>query len=435
MEHTKDCAASATAWSYRRIFAVSAPALLSLFADQMGFAFMFPTLPEYLESNHVKAYDTWVGAILCSQFFGNTIGSVAMGYLCDIKTSKLALQVSMIFDAVFFALSALPFVHPVVLLVVRFFVGFSSPMSTSLTFMFDRLPPECIPKAVTLFMTFGISAYVVGNLLIGTLHSTLRWEGECFVSSAGAILALLVLHFRSTPSNRVGPQPTPEGVRRVLVAPELVSGALAQVMMGYAYSTKYMLAVLRWEATFGVATDIIGYMILPVPAILLVCNMVGPLLVEKFGINSNVSAGLMLLVVFFVIIALVLDNFWAFTILTSADWTPFVLSLNPNQNKPPAIAAKYTVNGLGFVTGVFQFGYALGQGLAPVVSVLLYQITPWLPWATLAAFAAVSLAVHKALGLQWFGDPLPEGKTGGNAEAVIEADVGLELSATTGHDA
>lgn len=220
--------------SYRRIFGVSYPALMSLFFDQMGFAFMFPTLPDYLASNNVVGYETWVGAILCSQFFGNTLGSVAIGRLADVKSSKLALQVSMLFDVVFFALSAMPFMHPAVLLVIRFFVGFSSPVSTSLTFMFDRLPPECIPKAVTLFMTCGISAYMVGNLLIGVVHSTLRWEGECFVSAAGALIALITLQFRSTPSNRVGVQPRPEGVGRVLVAPELVSGALAQLMMGCA---------------------------------------------------------------------------------------------------------------------------------------------------------------------------------------------------------
>ena len=62
------------------------------------------------------------------------------------------------------------------------------------------------------------------------------------------------------------------------------------------------------------------------------------------------------------------------------------------------------MNGLGYVTGLFQTGYALGQAIAPIVSVMLYQITPWLPWATLAAFAVICLAVHKAVGLPWFSD-------------------------------
>jgi len=426
MSHAKPAAGNAehearvVPWSYFAILRVTAPAMLALFVDQMGFAFMFPTLPSYLAEHMLVRKNTttaaeytesdverWVGIILACQFLGNALGSLVIGRICDLKSSQLALQVSMAFDAVFFGLSATPYVHPGLLLAIRFFVGFSSPLTAGATYMFDRLPPECVPKAISLFASFILSAYACGNFLVGTIHSTVGWTGESFLSCALALLALVYLAIGATPSNRQGPQPTPQGAGRALRSPEVVSGVSTMLLFGFAYSTKYTLSILRWETHFGVSAEMIGLLLLPVPVIMLLCNLTGPFLIERFGLYANVSCATIAYLLCCVLMSLppVLDNMIPFTLLTLADWVPFIFALNPNNAKPPSIAAKYTLNGLGFVTGVFQFGYALGQAFGPFVAVLLYQAAAWVPWATLAALAVACLAIHRAVGLAFFSDP------------------------------
>jgi MFS family permease len=128
----------------------NASAVVSVFADYLGLAMLTPSLPFYLSEKGLTDSEIpfWNGAITTAQFAAIVIGNVFWGRFCDRTSSWRALQVAMLGDTVFFALSAgAPFglrgapSAGIMLAVVRFFAGLFTPLVSAVLYIFDRERP------------------------------------------------------------------------------------------------------------------------------------------------------------------------------------------------------------------------------------------------------------------------------------------------------
>ena len=88
------------------------PALLCVFADFFGLAVILPTLPFFMEeigAGDTQVQEIWVGGIISAQYFFVLPGNLIWGYLCDRISSRRALQLSIVGDAIcFFGERCLP---------------------------------------------------------------------------------------------------------------------------------------------------------------------------------------------------------------------------------------------------------------------------------------------------------------------------------------
>jgi MFS family permease len=143
------------------------------------------------------------------------IGNLAWGFVGDRLGSKRALQLAVVGDVVTFAIT--PFVRdPVLLLVVRVFAGLSTPLVTSLLFIFERAksPADTI-KGMGHYTLAVIGAYMVGSALVSSLIDSVGFRGVTLVTAGIALFALTWTTFLSAPSS-VTERQKPSGVRYAL---------------------------------------------------------------------------------------------------------------------------------------------------------------------------------------------------------------------------
>lgn len=146
-------------------------AILSCWVDYAGLAVLQPALPFYLaELGSDVDVVMWNGIILTGQFIAVVFGNIFWGRVVDKISSRNTLLLTMAGDAITFFITA--FVRePWLLLVVRVFAGFSTPLTGALIFIFERAKsPMHALKGVSLFtlaVTFG---YLTGGILVGAFY-------------------------------------------------------------------------------------------------------------------------------------------------------------------------------------------------------------------------------------------------------------------------
>ena len=80
---------------------------------------------------------------------------------------------------------------------------------------------------------------------------------------------------------------------------------------------------------------------------------------------------------------------------------------NPNMGRAKMIADKYATNARGAVTGLGRNCFAIGQAIAPIISGVLYNVDPSVPYALTAFLIGCNLALFVVTGVPLFHDPPP----------------------------
>ncbi|KAJ1455842.1 major facilitator superfamily domain-containing protein [Pelagophyceae sp. CCMP2097] len=184
-----------------------APAILCTFTDYFGLAAITPTLPYYLAEIGTEHVAAWTGLILSIQFVGVVLGNVVWGRVADKKSAKFAMQMTIAGDVVLFA--ATSFARPApVLLVVRAFAGFFSPLVPSLAYIFEHISdPVNLVEAVSRYGTAVMIGQVVGSAFVGLTYKEIGWVGTNLVCTALALFTLfqvLALDFYDAQGNFLG---------------------------------------------------------------------------------------------------------------------------------------------------------------------------------------------------------------------------------------
>ena len=110
------------------------PAIISAFVDYFGLGCITPLLPFFVAQ--YSGNPIHVGYILSAQYGGVILGSTIVGFVSDRIGRRNALMVALTGDVIFFTLTG--FVTSVrMMLFVRFFAGFFTPLSACIAWVND----------------------------------------------------------------------------------------------------------------------------------------------------------------------------------------------------------------------------------------------------------------------------------------------------------
>ena len=180
---------------------------------------LMPSLPFYLEELDVGSEDDiarWNGAITTSQFIAVVIGNLIWGLVGDRLGSRRALQLALVGDTVFFALSSF-MRSPVSLTVVRFLAGLSTPLTPALLYIFERAnSPASAVKDLGQFVLAVNLAYCTGGTVVSVAYDEIDFLGVNPAGSGLCLVTLLFVSFLASEPLVAGSKPKPEGVRNAL---------------------------------------------------------------------------------------------------------------------------------------------------------------------------------------------------------------------------
>ena len=293
----------------------NASAVLSVFADYLGLAMLTPSLPFYLSEKGLTDDEIpfWNGAITTAQFAAIVIGNVFWGRFCDRTSSWRALQMAMLGDTVFFALSAVaPFglrgapSAGVMLAVVRFFAGLFTPLVSAVLYIFDRVQsPKELARGVSLYAFATVSAYGAGGFLVGVLYEPIGWSWVNTISAIFAGGTFLYVTFCSCPPLMTGKKPKPEGLMRALRTADFATHAATAMVVGYQYNCNFFMQVIILKEHFNWNPRAVGYWFLSIPAIMLPINIfVLPRVLVKYGFHLPISVAGMISCALYVALAI-----------------------------------------------------------------------------------------------------------------------------------
>jgi len=356
-----------------------AAAVLCVFADYVGLSVLGPALPFYLADVGLDddAVVMWTGAIFSAQFAAVVIGNLAWGFFGDRLGSKRALQLAMVGDVVTFAIT--PFVRdPALLLVVRVFAGLSTPLVTSLLYIFERAksPADTI-KGMGHYTLAVIGAYMVGSALVSSLIDSVGFRGVTLITAGIALFALTWTTFLSAPSS-VTERQKPSGVRYALGSRGFRVHGMVSFAVGASLNGVMLLPTWLMFDHFKFSAQQVGYPYIGIPCVQIAAQFAVRRVVARIGTNATISIGTLMAMVSIGALAVpqVHENLIAMLCATVFAVTSCILIMLPNQANARLIANAYATNAVGAVTGMGRTCFALGQGVSPVAFAALYNWHP-----------------------------------------------------------
>lgn len=388
--------------------------MAAIAADQFGLGIVTPLLPFVVSP-------LWVGLILTGQYVAVVVGQLVLGALSDRVGRRRVIALVMAMDALLFALTSL-FTSELPLLAVRVSVGFFAPISLSISWVADvsaTKPPRVYQRN---FAHVGL-AFNLGALLgaaCGGLLGPERWVAANVLSAAPCALAFAWAAASSEPISALaaGASSAVSGVRATLAAFPFRVACFQFFMSGSVLGAFYSLAPVLLAQSHGAGAGAIAAVSLAAAAWNIANNQfaIRPILAQLGSLRAIALASALA----------ALSNaalaFGQASAVASYALYPLVyvsaaLALTVLNMMSSAYAQRYGRNAVGTVNGVARAIFSTGFGIAPALSVALWQWRPWAPFLLLAAgwVAAGSTTYYVAAS----GDPDPVvGKLSTRAPAV-----------------
>ncbi|HVB26139.1 MAG TPA: MFS transporter [Ktedonobacteraceae bacterium] len=375
----------------------------TIFIDMAGFALILPLLPFWAE--HLGANATQVGLILTIYALAQFIFTPILGKLSDRYGRKPIIAVSLLIEAASFALTALAWSLPI-LLIARFIGGIgASNIGSAQAVVSDVTPPEGRARGMGMIGAAIGLGFVVGPAVGGvlaTFGATLPFRIAMGVALANA---LLVIRFLPETSKRRGAKASNASHSNLLFAGwhyVLKSGVLARLiavnlLFTVAFTAMEAVFPLFAQKTFGWTATQNGYIFTYVGFIIVIMQggLIGRL-VKRFGERSLAIAGMLMLAVGLLMLAFSFNLallLIALGILSAGDGavTPTISTLlsfaSPEDAQGETLGTAQGIAGLGRVIGpliagsLFQFSGAgmpfLAGGIIIALATLL--LLPTLP--------------------------------------------------------
>ena len=373
----------------------------TIFIDFAGFGLILPLLPFWAQ--HLGANATGVGLLLTIYALAQFIFTPILGRLSDRYGRKPVIVVSLLIEALSFALSALAYSLPF-LLVARFIGGLgASNIGSAQAVVTDITPPEGRARGMGMIGAAIGLGFVVGPAVGGMLAP--RGAAVPFWAAMGVALvnALLVLRFLPETRKRRGAIESENATHQsgnVLFAGwryVVKSRALARLIATYllftiAFTAMETVFPLFTQRTFGWTAMQNGYIFTYVGFIIVIMQggLIGQL-VKRFGERGLAIGGMVMLAAGLILLtrsvnlALLLI---ALGILSAGDGavTPTLSTLLSFAS--PAEAQGET---LGLAQGIAGLGRVVGPLLAGVLFQFGGAGAPFLVGGILAALAAAFL--------------------------------------------
>jgi len=380
-------------------------ALACTFADYFGLCVLAPTLPFYLEEIGVTDLELWMGIILSAQFAAIVISNPAWGIMADRYGAKLALLLTMLGDTVFFGVTAAATTPPS-LVVVRFLAGLFSPLVPALALIFKVVPAERTNKALGTYSLAICAGYVLGSAIVGALYDRFGFAG---VQTTAAFVAVLAAAFTllspSVEAPRAAGVPVKvSGVGAALQTPAFLVFAATQFYTGFAMNLGFSVLPIALRAEFGWNVTQVGFAFLALAGALAFQFIYAvPTLMSKLGIERLIALALLVVLLPSALLASPPVREYSgvlFSALVLFHVSFMTAAQLPAIARGRFIGMRHTQNGTGAVTGAGRTFFALGQAVAPAVSLVAYsRLGPAAPWIMHILVVLATIAVHVLAGV------------------------------------
>lgn len=379
---------------------------LTIFIDMTGFGLILPLLPFWAQ--RLGASPTGIGLILTIYALAQFIFTPILGRLSDRYGRKPIIALSLLIEALSFALSALAGSFAF-LLVARFIGGLgASNIGSAQAVVSDTTPPEGRARGMGLIGAAIGLGFVIGPAIGGVL-APLGSTVPFWVAMAVALInAALVFSF--LPETRKRNEATSDHSQNMLFAGwryVLRSGALARLIVVYllftiAFTAMEALFPLFTQKAFGWGATQNGYVFTYVGIIIVIMQggLVGQL-VKRFGEKSLAIAGLVMLATGLILLT------W------STSLALLLIALAMLSAGDGAVATTISTllsfvspqDAQGETLGLAQGMGGLGRILGPLAAGLVFEIggpgAPFLAGGILVALATLlllpSLPVHRVM--------------------------------------
>jgi len=274
-------------------------------------------------------------------------------------------------------------------------------------------------------------AYFSGGLLTSATYDAIGFLGVNLLTAAISAVALAYTALFSAPSLVVGKKPKPQGVWYALTSwPFIVHGTIA-FSAGWGFQAAVVLSLWIVRDEFGWGAREAGVIWIVLPFCLVGLDKTIRLLAPRFGFNAIITTGILLGITFVSIAALpvIHNTLGTFLPCMVFFFAQIILQMLPNQSKPRVIAEGFATNATGAVTGAGRVCFALGQGVAPIVSALAYELHKSAAFLVWVGVLVIELVIIIISGQPLFRDVAPHAKEGSPA-ALLKAKLAAQKAAS-----
>lgn len=369
---------------------------LTVFIDLMGFGIILPLLPFWAEKFGANPIE--VGLILTIYAMAQFLFTPVLGSLSDRFGRRPVIIVSLLIEAVSFALSALAG-SLLILLLARFIGGIgASNMSSAQAVVADVTPPERRARGMGLIGAAIGMGFVVGPAIGGVLASqgqVVPFWAAMGVALVNALLTLVFLpetHKRPIIGSNEVARPPRRGVlggwRRAFASPALARLILVNLLFTLAFTAMeavfplFTQQVFHWNATQN------GYIFTYVGVVIVIMQggLVG-MLVKRLGEQRVLIGGLAMLA--FGLLLLPLSQTLAVLLIALAVLSAGDGAVTPTNSALLSFASPGEAQ--GETLGVAQGAAGLGRVVGPLAAGALFSLGAGVPFAAGGAIVLVAL--------------------------------------------
>ena len=392
------------------------PAAFCSFADFFGLSALVPLIPFHLQdssSSDDDAVASWAGAINSVQYVGVVFGCIFWGIVSDRFGAMRALQITMIGDVVFFAVSG-AVTEPQSLMYVRVLAGFFSPLVPAAAYVFEVTDAKDAVRATGINAMAIAMGYAFGTSSIG-LYPWIGWAGVASLGSAIALAALIstmpcwgcnnsLAQASATPTARPGAR----GVRAALLSGIFLSQAASAFAIMFYFVGAMSILVVDLIERFHFSPPRVALVYVCAPIGYALSISLAPRLTGAVGLQPVLTGGHLGIALCCAALSIpainsnlnLLLGTWAIATLCMS------FAILPAQARAKLIGVHQTQNGTGSITGTSRVIQTCGQAAAPMVAALLYvHVGPWAPWLAFCVVQLVVLSLYLPLGVALSEDP------------------------------
>ena len=267
------------------------PSIACVIADQYGLGAVQPLLQFQLTGTSGLTEDeamVWVGFIMTAQYVGVLIGCLVMGYACDKLGPIRTLQLNIVGDIAFFAITGFV-AAPGGLLAVRLFAGFFSPLVPAVANIFAVTSMAQTVQAIGYHGLAVVTGFGVGTASVGLIE-LMSFKAICLMCSGIAAVALTttapppMCPFNQKPASGVEIKPAPEGVKKALRSPTMITQASTAFAAFVYFQGSQTLVALDLVQRFDFDPSDLSLVLVTAPFWLLLAIFIIPRLAQRFGL-------------------------------------------------------------------------------------------------------------------------------------------------------